>query len=793
MEMQNRNISHDENHLILIENDFFQTLIKQFDVGLFQCNPDGSIRNVNQTFGKILGYKSIQQVIDDSSNLTTRLNLQLINHSKISSGLNSDRSVADYEIAYTLNDGEKIDLQLILYAKKDQSGEITRLDGIIYKIPYRLEDIQPVNHSDRILEAISITAEEFLQSSDISASIFSALGRLGKVIGASRVFVYQNEWSENDELSMVLRYEWDAPGIFPLSETTLKNISFEGALNRWMEILSQNQIVQGNFEDFLESEQKILEEMGGKAIVLVPVLVELDWWGFIGYDIVNRKPDWYEDDVNAVKAIASVLGAGIQRKNMEEALRASQERFRTVAEFTHDWEYWLSPEGRFVYSSPSFEAITGYKFGYVNQDLSLFKKITHPDDFQKIDEHISKILVTPDVGASEFRIVTKEGQIKWISHVCIPIYNSKGEYLGQRASNRDVTNQKKAEVDLFNAKQALYKYVEKLERMNRLVTLLNEMGDLLQSCSDTKDIYRVFEEYYEKLFPNQNGALYMAGELNDIFERRAIFGLIPIPQMSIARDDCWALRRGKDHSVTSIRTKLRCQHVEHVTNSEEFQPYLCVPLISHGQTIGLLHINSIPISESEDIKQIALSLAERTALAITNINLREELHMQSIIDPLTGLYNRRFMTNMLDREIHRAHRLGNSLVVVMMDIDHFKQYNDIFGHDTGDALLQGLGQFLKSHIREEDIVCRYGGDEFIVVLPGTLLENAVQRIEQLRSDVKKMDIQYQGKTLKGITLSVGLAYFPQHGETEQELLHCADIALYRAKEEGRDRLVVSST
>jgi diguanylate cyclase (GGDEF)-like protein len=181
-------------------------------------------------------------------------------------------------------------------------------------------------------------------------------------------------------------------------------------------------------------------------------------------------------------------------------------------------------------------------------------------------------------------------------------------------------------------------------------------------------------------------------------------------------------------------------------------------------------------------------MAERLALALADMNLRETLRAQSICDTLTGWYNRRYMEETLEREIHRAARNKRPLAVIMLDIDNFKEFNDSFGHEAGDVALQNLCQMLKTHVRSEDVACRYGGDEFVLILPDTSAEVAAQRAEEMRSAVGHVEMRYRSHLPRPMTLSFGIATFPAYGRTSKDLLRASDTALFRAKSEGRDRV-----
>ena len=187
-----------------------------------------------------------------------------------------------------------------------------------------------------------------------------------------------------------------------------------------------------------------------------------------------------------------------------------------------------------------------------------------------------------------------------------------------------------------------------------------------------------------------------------------------------------------------------------------------------------------------------MTLADTIALALANLGLRETLRGQAIRDPLTGLFNRRYLEETLKRELARVRRLGGSLGVIRLDLDHFKQFNDTQGHGAGDALLSALGDLLQTETRPEDIVSRYGGEEFLVVLPGASLEVSQERAENLRQAVKRLRIHYMDQVLSSTTISLGVASFPEHGGDGDMVIRAADQALYRAKQEGRDLVVVAA-
>lgn len=241
-----------------------------------------------------------------------------------------------------------------------------------------------------------------------------------------------------------------------------------------------------------------------------------------------------------------------------------------------------------------------------------------------------------------------------------------------------------------------------------------------------------------------------------------------------------------------------CPHLR----SSAWSSHLCVPMQAYGASLGVLVLQgdapTAALAEEESAAAFAFqrkfveTLTEHLALALANVRLREALRVQSVRDPLTGLFNRRYMEESLERSISGAARHQQSVSVLLLDLDHFKEFNDTHGHAAGDALLREVANFLQTHTRREDVACRYGGDEFVLILPEVSLHAGLARAEQIREAFKGSveGRENSGRTLP--TLTIGLAAAPEHGLSSKVLLEVADAALYKAKRDGRDRVAVGN-
>ncbi len=402
-----------------------------------------------------------------------------------------------------------------------------------------------------------------------------------------------------------------------------------------------------------------------------------------------------------------------------------------------------------------------------------------------------EVMVVSDAFA-DARVTTPPGTMRF--YAAAPLFSPSGQSAGALCvmdrEPHEFSLEKRRSLERLGrqvmAQLELGKQRSELERVTRETSLLNEMGDLFQSCLTMEEAFLVINRSARRLFPTESGALCIQNPTKGMVEAVAFWGETTSCEPVFAAEECWALRRGRVHIAEEPSAGLLCRHVSQVP----WTSYLCIPMMAQGETLGVLNLQAGRPGErlTAAQQQLAITVAEQAGLALANLKLRETLRSQSMRDPLTGLYNRRYMDEMLERELYRVQRKQSSLSLIMLDLDHFKQFNDRLGHAAGDTLLRALGGLLTTRVRREDIPCRYGGEEFVVILPEATLEIAQRRAEMLREEVRQLSLE--GEAHGPITLSLGVSSYPQHGRNVAVLLRVADQALYRAKNEGRDRVVV---
>jgi diguanylate cyclase (GGDEF)-like protein/PAS domain S-box-containing protein len=478
-----------------------------------------------------------------------------------------------------------------------------------------------------------------------------------------------------------------------------------------------------------------------------------------------------------------------EERQSEEALREIEEGFQLLVEGVRDYAIFrLDPRGHVVTWNPGAERIKGYlKEEIIGKHFSVFYP---PEDIaSRKPEEVLRIATEKGRYEDEGWRVRKDGS-RFLANVIITALRDEAGHLrGFAKVTGDITERREVERVRQEAQALLQRTTE--------VTLLSQLGALLHACLTTEEAFKVFGQFAPRLFTGESGGLYILSPSRNALESASVWGDFPVGEQVFGPDDCWALRSGRMHYVDEPNSAVLCLHL----GGWPTVGHLCVPMTAQGDILGILHIHSNPVSSSgtkEGIRllstskrQLATAVAEQVGLALANLKLRETLRLLSVRDPLTGLFNRRFMQESLERELRRAARSGKPLGGILFDIDHFKQFNDSYGHEAGDIVLRELGGLLQSQIRSEDIACRVGGEEFLLILPDAALDITRQRAEKLREAVKQVSIQYGGRPLGAITISMGVVVFPANGTTCDAILRSADEALYQAKAQGRDRVAVA--
>lgn len=474
------------------------------------------------------------------------------------------------------------------------------------------------------------------------------------------------------------------------------------------------------------------------------------------------------------------------RRRVEHALQQSEQRFQAVFDSALVGIIQIDLSGRVI----EVNRATAQMGGYTPEELEgrPFEAFLHPDDRAASRADFEDLVAGRRSSyRAERRYLTKSGETVWANVTVSLVPGAAGEPRSCLALLENITERKHAEAELRATNARLSVWVQQLEQRTHEIGLLSEMGDLLRACRTPDEAGSVVARVAAQLFPGSAGVVALVAGAGSLVDPTATWGTDAVVE-PFGAEDCWALRRGRPHVFESAQGGPACRHLAPLAVGAT----VCVPMMAHGELIGLFSVTAPDTSALPDARRrLAMTVAEHTALALANLKLTETLRSQSIRDPLTGLFNRRYMEESLEREMRRAVRSRQPVGIIMIDLDHFKAFNDAYGHDAGDAMLRLVGQMLQRGVRAEDIACRYGGEEFTLILPEASLLEAAQRAEYLRQAVKQLPVVHRKQTLTPVTFSAGVAVYPDHGPTADAVLRAADMALYHAKARGRDRVSIN--
>ena len=477
-----------------------------------------------------------------------------------------------------------------------------------------------------------------------------------------------------------------------------------------------------------------------------------------------------------------------RRRRTEDQLRDHEARTRAIVDGAVDAIITIDEKGVVQAFNPGAERLFGWAAGEVlGGPVSRLMPPPHSRDH---DSYIQRYLST---GIKRVIGIGREleGARRDGSRFPIELTVSEVFVRGRRFFTgiaRDVTERKLAAEALRQANAALSAKVSELEARSQEIGLLGQMGDLLQTALTAQEAYAIITDYARRLFPGTDGAVCMADLDRRLVEAVATWGDGSTGERVFGFEDCWALRNARPHWVEGAVAGGVCTH----TGSAPMAGYACLPMMAQGEIHGVLHLRcDVPGPLDASRRRLAGALGDQVALSLANIRLKETLRRQAVRDPLTGLYNRRYLEEALDRDLRRAVRKGAPVGVLILDLDHFKLYNDTHGHIAGDTLLRAFAGYLQESVRAEDIACRYGGEEFALILSDATLDRSLQRAEQIREGTATVSAELGGRRLEGVTVSIGVAALPDHGTSSELLLRAADAALYAAKAAGRNCVKVA--
>ena len=499
------------------------------------------------------------------------------------------------------------------------------------------------------------------------------------------------------------------------------------------------------------------------------------------------------------------LAAQVERaQRANEVVALSEARYRLLVDTATEGIWILDRIGRFNLTNPQITEMLGYSPEQL-KGMTLLDLVPESDRASIVDalqRHRRGLSVR---GAHQ--LIKANGTLVPVNVSSSPMMD-KGEVasilgvvtdLSQQMAAHDELQKLATELEdrVTQRTQAYRETAAKLAAtlevsrfQSRNYGMLQEMADMLQSCTSPFEAARVAGEFAVNLFEADAGTVYALDQETGTFNTLHTWGTPSESTEQVIIDDCWALRQNKPYPNSVHQFALRCNHLRLIPSRNAF----CLPMHAHGQITGLINLRrtapfvSQDVEASAELEKVAQLFTANIAQFLSNLALRRKLEQQSLRDPLTNLFNRRYFNEQLAIEFERANRSRTPLALQMVDIDHFKRINDRFGHEAGDRVLRQVSDILAQNARAGDIVCRWGGEEFLILMPGSNAAAAKRRADEIRARINDQ-IEIVGGTR--VSVSIGVASYPEHASDPDSLIDVSDRALYAAKGAGRNRVTVA--
>ncbi len=707
------------------------------------------------------------------------------------------------------------------FTEKERASETPSHLIIFHDITNRKQTQAALKYREAILQAVSLAAEMFLKSASWEQNIQEVLERLGEAAEVSRVYIFERRLSETGVSLVSQQYEWARTGIPPqIDNPDLQNLDWRAAgYVRWEDAFEQRRVIFGAVREFPESERELLTAQDILSIVVMPVFIEDDLWGFIGFDECVHERHWSEAELDALRAAADIFGAALTRRNVERRLlnrQRSQNLLQEIiraalgkGELQEMGLFLVDHLGSLIGADHCFLALWDEADGHTIPlaAYGVSNELYRERKFQPGEKNLTasaleagRLLIVDDAQDSPYVSLPLARLFGTRSILAIPMISNEKKLgavlLGFVAPHRFTPEEiivSEQAADLVALALAKFQAVEQAERRAEEAETLRRAGVAISETLNLEEATTRLLEQLAYVVPHDSASVQLLkdGELEIIAcegwsDPASVIGVrFPIPgnnpnTIVLETRKPYFLNEPGD-TYSTFRDSPQAAHIH---------SWLGVPLILRNQVIGLLAIDSRETNHfTADNAELVTAFAGQVAIAIENARLFDEVQQLAITDGLTGLYNRRYFFELARSEFERARRYKRHLSVIIFDIDHFKKVNDTYGHPVGDQVLRALAALCKEKWREGDPISRYGGEEFIALVVEADAKTSRAVAERLRREVEKMVIPNPDGDVK-ITISVGISGLDENIPTLESLVARADQAMYMAKHKGRNRVAV---
>ncbi len=790
------------------------TLLKNMQDGVIVANASGRVLYINPLAEKLFNRSETEVIGQPLKHISEKYGELLASH------LSGTETQAEIKMGMgALAKTYELTLSKISALNNQNSSDLMLS---LHDITQRKEAEAALSRREAIMSAIGMAAEQFLKNSSWEQNIPEVLEKVGQAANVSRVYVFMNYFDEKGTIYTSRCYEWAAPGITAqIKNKKLQHIPLRAAgFKRWEDTLSSDEPIYGLLREFPESEQNALNGQDIHSLAILPIFVDSHWWGFIGFDECTYERNWTGTELESLHIAASILGSAETRARTEQKLIRRQEALNLLHDIVRQAlqakslrlmaEKLSERLARLISANECFltlwdEAnlqVVPLASNSASRDTYLsLQPVSMDYTFTELALQSGNTLTVDDAYNSQYLEHEIAKQCPARSLIVLPLIAEKEKIGAIILSYKDFHHFQHDEITICEQASSLialafdkFRTMEQAQRRADNSETLRKAGAALSETLETgQAITRILEQLKEVIpYDGASVQILDGNELEIIggrgWEHQTDFIGTRFP-MNDNNPNSIVIKTSNAYLLSDAQKEFE---VFRNPPYNKIKNWLGVPLIYQNKTIGIITIERFESTRfTPDEVHLAVTFANQASITLENARIFKETQDQAITDPLTGVYNRRGLFQIGDFEFERARRINRPFSAMIFDIDHFKKVNDQYGHATGDQTLRGMAERCRVSSRSVDVIGRYGGEEFVVLLPETNLESARMVAERLRMTIMKEPFATDGGDLP-VTISIGVAETSQQ-DTLKTLIERADMALYEAKRAGRNCVVVNES
>lgn len=775
----------------IIERErFLKLVLDNVPQHLFWKNRDGLYLGCNQAFAQSVGLPNSQAVVGKTDDDIPTYTSEMAQQFRYQDQQVMDLDCPDVNNLEPRGQDEQQWLSCSKFPIHDANRRVVGILGTLEDVSDRIAFQKTLNRREQYLTALVELQRQLLDLDDTwdNDRYCAALQPLGEATGAHRVYIYQVAPDTPNQIWQ--RAQWVSPDTAQtLGHPSVSVFDMDGPVAPWLKALKQGDYINQTHDQFPETLKTVLVDPPSdiKSILLLPLRVRGKFSGAVGFSNCQTARVWSQSEVNLLRVAANAIAIATERYQTEVSLRRAESKYRSIFENAVEGIFQTTPEGRYITVNPMLAKIYGY-----SSPQQMIETLTDIEQQLYVDKDrrrlfVQHMLINGAIIGYESAVRKKDGSVIWISESARTIYDREGNVVGFEGTVEDITERKRAEIELHRRDRLLQGVSQASRHLLTNPDLEASITKMLAILGDAADADRVY------LYENHPHPISGAPAMSMCYEwtQEDIPPSIDQPH--------WQNQSYEEHGLMRwyrafqagqpIRGNVDTfpEAERNLLTQDNIESILMVPIFIDHDLWGYIGFDACHEARAwtHSEESILVTIAASIGGALKRRHTEEQMRYQAFHDALTGLPNRIAFNQHLPRAILAARRSETQIAVMFLDLDRFKNINDTLGHTIGDKLLVQATRRLTDELRKHDLLARWGGDEFTLILQNLHSSVEAEKIAERLADSLRPPFVIDNQELY-ITGSIGIAMYPDDGDDVTTLLQYADAAMYAAKADGRN-------